>query len=172
VSDRFWAWYERHYTLNVTVAAALFLLQVAHLVWLTGQVVVARLTGEAVFTLAGTLRWPLVLVDYTEVPALLSVSLVYVNELRRHWDWRPVAMLVLLNSQWLHIFWITDEFVASSFEESSSSALPSWLAWVAILIDYLEVPVMVDTAWRAVEAVRRGGSGRRRASAPLGPSAE
>jgi hypothetical protein len=157
VSDRFWAWYERHYTLNVTVAATLFLLQVAHLVWLTGQVVVARLTGEALFTLAGTLRWPLVLVDYTEVPALLGVSLVYLNELRRRWDWRPVAMLVLLNSQWLHIFWITDEVVASSFEESSSSALPRWLAWVAILIDYLEVPVMVDTAWRAIEVVRREG---------------
>jgi hypothetical protein len=157
VSERFWRWYERHYTLNVTLAAALFLLQVAHLVWLTGQVVAARLTGEALFTLAGPFRWALVLVDYTEVPALLSVSLVYLNELRRRWDWRPLAMLVLLNSQWLHIFWITDEFVASSFEESSSSALPSWLAWVAILIDYLEVPVMIDTAWRAVEAVRRDG---------------
>ena len=155
--NRFWHWYERHYTLNLTLAAALFLLQVAHLVWLTGQVVVAKLTGEALFTLGDPLRWVLVLVDYTEVPALLGVSLVYLNALRSRWGWRPLAMLVLLNSQWLHIFWITDEFVASSVERSSSSALPGWLAWVAILIDYLELPVMIDTASRALVAVRRAG---------------
>jgi hypothetical protein len=157
VTERFWDWYERHYTLNVTLAAALFLLQVAHLVWLTGQVVIARLTGDPLFVLEGVLRWPLVLVDYTEVPALLSVSLVYLNELRREWQWRPLLLLLLLNSQWLHIFWITDEFVVSTSEQSSSSALPSWLAWVAILIDYLELPVMADTARRAVVALRERG---------------
>jgi hypothetical protein len=154
VSSRFWAWYERHYALNVSIAASLFLLQVAHLLWLTGQVVVGRLTGDPLFVLEGALRWPLVLVDYTEVPALLSVSLVYLNALRRAWYWRPLLLLVLLNSQWLHIFWITDEFVVSSLDEPNGGALPAWLAWVAILIDYLEVPVMVDTARRAFAAVR------------------
>ena len=31
----FWRWYNRHYALNVTIAAALFTLQIIHLVWLT-----------------------------------------------------------------------------------------------------------------------------------------
>ena len=163
MNERFWRWYERHYAINVTLAAALFLLQVAHLTWLTGQVVVARLTGEALFTLEGPLRWLLVLVDYTAVPALLGVSLVYLNELRQRWDWRPLTLLVLLNAQWLHIFWITDEFVASSFEQSSTSALPSWLAWVAILIDYLELPVIYDTLKRLTIALRASVRSRRRA---------
>ena len=30
----FWAWYERHYLLNVVVASALFVLQLVHLFWL------------------------------------------------------------------------------------------------------------------------------------------
>ena len=30
----FWAWYERNYVLNMALASALFLLQIAHLTWL------------------------------------------------------------------------------------------------------------------------------------------
>jgi hypothetical protein len=150
--DRFWNWYERHYTLNVTIAAALFVLQIVHLVWLAGEVIAGRL-AEPIFVLDGGLRWPLVLVDYTEVPALLSVSLVYLNELRKTFNARDVALLLLLNTQWLHIFWITDEFVVSSFQDGGAT-LPTWLVWVAILIDYLEVPVIADTVRRMVAALR------------------
>ena len=74
--------------------------------------------------------------DYTEIPALISVSLVYLNELRKGFAWRPVLFLVLLSSQWLHITWITDEFVVQS-SAGSGTSLPIWLAYVAILIDYL-----------------------------------
>jgi hypothetical protein len=149
--NRFWNWYERHYTLNVTIAAALFVLQIVHLVWLGGEVVAGRL-GEPLFMLDGGVRWPLVLVDYTEVPALVSVSLVYLNELRNSFDARELTLLLVLNTQWLHIFWITDEFVVSSLE--GGDALPAWLAWIAILIDYLEVPVIADTVRRMVRALR------------------
>jgi hypothetical protein len=150
--NRFWNWYERHYTLNVTIAAALFVLQIVHLVWLAGEVIAGRL-AEPIFVPDGGLRWPLVLVDYTEVPALLSVSLVYLNELRKTFNARDVAFLLLLNTQWLHIFWITDEFVVSSFQDGGET-LPTWLVWVAILIDYLEVPVIADTVRRMVAALR------------------
>jgi hypothetical protein len=150
--NRFWNWYERHYTLNVTIAAALFVLQIVHLVWLAGEVIAGRL-AEPIFVLDGGLRWPLVLVDYTEVPALLSVSLVYLNELRKTFNARDVAFLLLLNTQWLHIFWITDEFVVSSFQDGGET-LPTWLVWVAILIDYLEVPVIADTVRRMIAALR------------------
>ena len=61
---------------------------------------------------------------------------------------------MFLNSQWLHIFWITDEYVAAELGGSSNAALPGWLAWVAILIDYLELPVIFDTLKRLATAVR------------------
>lgn len=152
----FWRWYERHYALNVAIAAGLFLLQLVHLVWLTGQPLADRVLGEALFDVEGPLRWLIVLVDYTEVPALVSVSLVYVHELRKHGAAaKPIAYLLFLNSQWLHIFWITDEFVVDA--GSGATALPAWLAYVAILIDYLELPVIYDTVRRFVVSVRTGG---------------
>ena len=43
----FWAWYERHYRLNVTVAAVLFALQLVHLYWLAADVIALRLVDES-----------------------------------------------------------------------------------------------------------------------------
>lgn len=149
----FWAWYERNYKLNVTIAAVLFCLQLVHLVWLTGQPLADRALGDPLFDVEGPLRWLIVLVDYTEIPALLSVSLVYLHDLRGGFSWKPVLYLAFLNSQWLHIFWITDEFVVSS-GSGEGTALPPWLAYVAILIDYLELPVIWDTVKRVVVSRR------------------
>lgn len=149
----FWEWYERTYTLNVSIALGLFLIQIVHLVWLFGSVVWARVFGTPLFEFAGLWQAVIVLVDYTEIPALLSVSLIYIDELRKGWDGKSALYLVFLNTQLLHIFWITDEFVVTAFN-SGGTVLPVWLAWVAIGIDYLEVPVMFDTfkkffqAWR------------------------
>lgn len=154
----FWAWYERHYTLNVAVATVLFTLQVVHLVWLTGDPLWTKLTDEPLFTLDGLAQWLILLVDYTEIPALFSVSLLYLNELRGGAHWRPLLFLALLNSQWLHIFWITDEFVVQT-NEGAGTSMPTWLAWVALLIDYLELPVMIDTVRKFLAAVRTKGLG-------------
>lgn len=151
----FWDWYQQHYRVNITIAAALFGLQVIHLVWLFCEVIWDRLFGESLIRLEGPFQVLIVLVDFTEVPALIGVSLVYVNELRQGFAWKPILFLVFLNSQWLHLFWITDEFVLSSFS-GGATALPTWLAWVAILIDYAEVPVIVDTL-RKMFASRREG---------------
>jgi len=150
----FFAWYERHYTLNVAIAAGLFLLQLVHLYWLTTDVVVARLTGEPWFSPGGLFQSLIVVVDYTEIPALIGTSLIYINELRKGWRWKPILYLVFLNSQWLHIFWITDEFVVGELGDGGGGALPGWLAWVAIGIDYLEIPVIVDTLRRLVISIR------------------
>ena len=157
--DRFWKWYNRHYALNVTVAAGLFALQIVHLVWLTFDPLWLRLSGEALFELERPWSWPLVLVDYTEIPVLVSVSLVYLNELRSGFRWQPFVFLGLLNSQWLHIFWITDEFVVST-GEGAAVGVPTWLAYVAIGIDYLELPVIADTLRRMVAALRERRFGR------------
>jgi hypothetical protein len=52
--------------------------------------------------------------------------------------------LSLLVTQVVHIFWITDEVVYESFFGSDLVILPIYLSWTAILIDYLEIPVMID----------------------------
>jgi hypothetical protein len=139
--QRFWDWYERNYLVNLGAASVLFTLQVTHLAWMGADPVASRLDGHPLLSLHGVLQWLIVAVDYTEIPALIAVSLVYVNELRRGFAWRPLLFLAFLNSQWLHIFWITDEYVADG-------SLPAGLAWVAILIDYLELPVIFDTLRR------------------------
>lgn len=152
----FWRWYERHHALNVMIAAALFGLQIVHLVWLTADPLAARLFGDPFFHPDGPLRWLIVLVDYTEIPALISVSLIYINDLRKQGpSLKPILYLLFLNSQFLHIFWITDEFVVSS-GAGEPSALPIWLAYVAILIDYLELPVIYDTVRRLIVSLRDG----------------
>jgi hypothetical protein len=152
--NRFWRWYERHYVLNVAVASGLFVLQIAHLVWLGADPIATRVTGESYLHPAGAVQYAIFLVDYTEIPALVAVSLVYVNELRAGRSWRPLLFLLFLNSQWLHIFWITDEYVSNELAgQAAASSLPAWLAWVAILIDYLELPVIADTLVRAARAM-------------------
>ena len=151
---RFWDWYERHYTLNVTVAAALFTLQIVHLVWLTLDPLWAKVFGDPLIVVEKPYSWPLLLVDYTEIPALIMVSLVYLNELRSGFALKPVLFLLFLNSQWLHIFWITDEFVVASNQNANTGSLPTWLAYVAILIDYLELPVIYDTFSKMLGALR------------------
>jgi hypothetical protein len=149
----FWAWYERHYRLNVTIATLLFCLQLVHLVWLTADPLASRVLGDPLFTVEGPFNWLIILVDYTEIPALLSVSLVYIHELRGRRSWKPILYLAFLNSQWLHIFWITDEFVVASGNGQGTS-LPAWLAYVALLIDYLELPVIWDTVRRVAVSLR------------------
>jgi hypothetical protein len=153
--NAFWAWYERHYLLNVAIASLLFLLQLVHLYWLGAEPISLRLTDESFWSPDGLLQFLIFFIDYTEIPALLAVSLVYVNELRQGFTWKAAVFLVLLNSQWLHIFWITDEYVSNELAgDATASSLPGWLAWVAILIDYLELPVIYDTLKRLATAIR------------------
>ena len=142
-------WYNNNYELNVTIATLLFSLQIFHLVWLTTNVVFFKLFGFSWFP--ESFNWLVAVVDYTEIPALIGVSLVYVNELilgkatKKTW-----LYLLLLNSQWLHLFWITDEIVVEGLVGSIPIGMPLWLAWIAIFIDYLELPVMIDTIKRTM----------------------
>jgi hypothetical protein len=152
--NRFWRWYERHYVLNVALASGLFVLQLVHLYWLAANPIATRLAGESLFDPSGAVQYAILFVDYTEIPALMAVSLVYVNELRAGFSWRPLLFLAFLNSQWLHIFWITDQYVSNELAgRAAVSSLPGWLAWAAILIDYLELPVIYDTFRRAAAAL-------------------
>jgi len=142
----FWSWYERHYLMNVTVAFGLFLLQLLHLYWLTTDVVFLRVLGESFFSPSPLWKYLIIIVDYTEIPALLSTSVLYLHEFHRGLKWKGMSFLFFLNSQWLHIVWITDEFVVGQLIGGQGAvAFPVWLAWIAIFIDYLELPVIADT---------------------------
>lgn len=150
--QKFWNWYERHLTLNISIAFFLFLLQIVHLFWLGTHVMALKLLGVSFFDPSGIWYYLILLVDYTEIPALISVSFIYINELRKGFHFKSALYLVLLASQFLHIFWITDEYVLDTFVHGATLLpLPAWLAWVAILIDYLEVPVIIDTGKRFLQ---------------------
>ncbi|MBI1833435.1 MAG: hypothetical protein HYR90_01290 [Candidatus Andersenbacteria bacterium] len=154
-TQNFWHWYERNYKLNVSISSGLFLFQLIHLVWLTADVVTFRLVGRSYFEPTGVWEFLIVFVDYLEIPTLISVSFIYINELRKKYSFKSWFLLLLLNSQWFHIFWITDEVVEEVFTGSGHTVLPFWAAWIAILIDYLELPVIVDLVIRFVKATRQ-----------------
>lgn len=153
----FWGWYERNYSLILWATTLLFLVQVVHLYWLGADVIAGKILGYSFFNPSALWRYLIIVVDYTEVPALVSTSVLYLYELRKKFSWKAVAFLVMLNSQWLHLFWITDEFVINQFAGRADSVLPAWLAWVAIFIDYLELPVIVDTFIKSGRALTKGG---------------
>lgn len=153
--DRFWRWYERNYTLNLSIASFLFFWQVVHLAWLFTHVVWLKLFGWQLLHIDNFWETVIILVDYTEIPAIVSVGLIYVNELRQKFNRRDFLYAVFLFSQVFHIFWITDEFVISSFAGKSLVGISSGLAWIAILIDYLEVPVMIDTLKRLMRRLKK-----------------
>lgn len=155
-SRGFWGWYERHYSLALGFTAFLFALQVVHLYWLGADVIAGRLLGESFFNPSPWWQYLIIVVDYTEIPALISTSIVYIYELRKRFTWKSVLFLIALNSQWLHLFWITDEFVVNQFAGRPDTVLPAWLAWVAILIDYLEVPVIIDTFIKFARSLGKG----------------
>ena len=151
----FWDWYERHYLLNIGIAAGLFVLQLVHLYWLTADVVVLRLLGKSFFEVSGIWESLIILVDYTEIPALITTSFVYINELRRRFAIKSLWFLFFINSQWLHIFWITDEFVLEQFAGAALIIMPVWLVWTAIFIDYLELPVIIDPIKKFLSAIKQ-----------------
>lgn len=53
---------------------------------------------------------------------------------------KSLVFISVLLIQFAHIYWITDEFIVQSFTMSNAVVL----TWVAILIDFAEIPVMVD----------------------------
>ena len=151
ILDSFWAWYNKHYLFALSITTFLFLLQLFHLYWLFTDVILLKLTGRSYFVFPPFWGALSTILDYTEIPALISTSLVYINILRQKFNWREVRFLFLLNIQWLHLFWITDQVVIEKF--AHGTAIFHWstiIAWVAILIDYAELPVMYDTAKKTV----------------------
>lgn len=157
--EKFWKWYNKHLLLNTGIAAGLFILQLVHLYWLTTHVVFHRVFEVSLWNPSPFLEWLLIFIDYTEIPALITTSLVYINELRKKYNFKNILYLIFLNSQFLHIFWITDEFVEARLTGAPElTILPIWLAFIAIAIDYLELPVIFETLKKVFDGIRIGQS--------------
>ncbi len=152
--SRFWEWYQQHERLNLAVSWLLLMLQIVHLTWLAVDVALPRVLGTSPINLATSAKTLLALVDYTEFPALFGASLLYMNAIRRDRSDRTSAIyLLLIASQILHILWITDEFVVTQFGDPQLN-FPPMLAWLAIAIDYFEVPVIFDTTRKILGGIK------------------
>ena len=141
---KFWRWYRKNLHLNQTIVAILFGWQILHLYWLTTHVVADRMLGYSLFDPTQIWEYLLIIADYFEIPALISATLLYSHFSKERNYFKNILFIILINSQWIHIFWITDEFVISHFR-GEHPYFPIWLIWSAILIDYLELPIIYDT---------------------------
>ncbi len=162
--QKFWKWYQDNLHINQAIVAVLFIWQVLHLYWLTTHVVAERVLGYSVFNPTELYQFLLIIADYIEIPALISGTLLYFHLSKERRSFKNILFIVLINSQWLHLFWITDEFAVSHFRGEHSYFPPTpqhglvWgLAWLAIFIDYLELPVIYDSVKRtALSLLKRG----------------
>ena len=147
----FWRRYEG---LNLRVAFILISLQLVHLYWLTADVVVKRITGDSAMglTLDGPVLVFFIVIDYIEIPALVAGLTYYaLSVYKREKTIKNALLLAMLAVQVFHIFWITDEVVYDTFFGTSSAlAIPYYAAWIAILIDYLELPVIADLFYKTI----------------------
>jgi hypothetical protein len=149
----FWHRYEN---LNLKIAFVLISLQLIHLYWLTADVVIQRITGESVLGVqqGSPLFIFFIIIDYVEIPALIAGLTYYSLSIYKHEKraTKNVLLLSMLAIQVFHIFWITDDVVYDSFFGSplDSVEIPYYAAWVAILIDYLELPVIFDLFYRTI----------------------
>lgn len=148
----------RHYeTLGLKITFILISLQLVHLYWLTTDVVFQKIFGQSFFLVPKNLLPLFVVIDYIEIPALISGIIFYIYNIRSGEENSKKSYLFLgmLGVQVIHIFWITDDVVYSSFFKSSFVQIPSLLAWIAILIDYLELPVIGDLFYKIIKKKRR-----------------
>jgi len=153
LAGKFIDFYHRYENLNLRITFFLISLQILHLYWLTTDVVLQKLFGESFFLAPKSLLPIFVVIDYIEIPALISGLIYYAYSVSRNKSnaKRSYLFLGMLAVQVIHIFWITDEVVYDSIFNSSFIELPVVLSWIAILIDYLELPVMVDLFYRFIK---------------------
>ena len=128
--------YTKYENLGLRITFILVSLQVIHLYWLTTFVIL-----DAPELTLGIPPVVFVVIDYLEIPALISGLFFYgVTIITGDNKGKNYLYIGLLSVQFLHIFWITDTFVYMAFNFNQMI----YLAWFAILIDFLELPVVYD----------------------------
>jgi hypothetical protein len=149
-----WFW-QKYENLNLKIAFVLISLQLVHLYWLTADVVIQRITQKSALAVphGSPLFIFFIIIDYIEIPALVAGLTYYALSIYRHekGSVKNALLLAMLAIQVFHIFWITDDVVYNTFFGSSSAVeIPYYAAWVAILIDYLELPVIADLFYKTI----------------------
>jgi hypothetical protein len=149
-------WY-RYENLNLKITFILISLQLLHLYWLTTDVVLQRIYGESFLLFPKFLLPVFVVIDYIEIPALVSGITFYSLSIYKHQkdSWKNSLFLAMLAVQVIHIFWITDEIVYDAFFETRLVEFPLYIAWIAILIDYLELPVIADLFYKLIKGEKK-----------------
>ena len=154
---KFINFYLRYQNLNLKISFLLISLQLIHLYWLTTNVVLYRITGtDYFFSGASDFILLFIIVDYIEIPALISglvyylFNILYNNKENKN-KLKNTIFFILLAIQAIHIFWITDDIVYSTFVGADLIEIPEYLVWIAILIDYLELPVIYDLLKRIIK---------------------
>jgi hypothetical protein len=159
VFNKFINFYLRYQNINLKISFILISLQLLHLYWLTTDVVIYRLTGIDYFTEFSDFILLFIIIDYIEIPALVSGVIYYsftiiFDKKEKEKRIKNTILLILLSIQSIHIFWITDEVVYSTFVGSDLIYIPEYFAWIAILIDCLELPVIYDLLKRIIRKER------------------
>ncbi|MFY3740325.1 MAG: hypothetical protein HMLIMOIP_000762 [Candidatus Nitrosomirales archaeon] len=149
--------YHKYENLNLKISFVLVSLQLLHLYWLTTDVVLQRIYGNSFFLFPKNFLPVFIVIDYIEIPALVSgityYSLnIYKRERETH---KNYLFLSLLAVQVIHILWITDDVIYNTFFQTKFIEFPFYLAWIAILIDYLELPVIADLFYRVIKGEKR-----------------
>jgi hypothetical protein len=149
-------WY-RYENLNLKITFILISLQLLHLYWLTTDVVLQRIYGESFLIFPKAFLPVFVVIDYIEIPALISGITFYSLSIYKHQkdSWKNSLFLAMLAVQVVHIFWITDEIVYDTLFKTHLVEFPLYIAWIAILIDYLELPVMADLFYKIIKGEKK-----------------
>jgi hypothetical protein len=138
--------YERYECIGLRITFVLIYLQVIHLFWLTTFVIL----DAPQFTL-GIPPIVFAAIDYLEIPALISGMVFYILSLHTHRNKKDILFVALLGVQFFHILWITDAFVYMSFKFNAMT----WLAWIAVFVDFLEVPIIIDLFIKIIRSKRK-----------------
>lgn len=155
------AFCERYERVTTRVAFFLIALQLIHLTWLTTDVVLVKLFGDHMAVFPKALEPVQAFIDYMEIPGLFAGATVYLTAVARHKERAKNALFsFLLLIQMVHLFWITDEVVYEVLLNSDLIDLPEAVAWVAIMIDYMELPVIFDLFRRTFRNGRKTSPSR------------
>lgn len=80
--QKFIDFYHRYETLGLKITFILISLQIIHLYWLTTDVVLQKIFGQSFFLVPKNLSPLFVVIDYIEIPALVSGIIFYIYSIR------------------------------------------------------------------------------------------
>jgi hypothetical protein len=134
--------FEKLKTFLIKISFILMALQIIHLFWLTCNVTLPLFNFNDLKFSEGSFLF--VSIDYLEIPSLIITCTSYLFIIFRE-SHKPKNILYfgMLVLQFLHIFWITDEFIVNYLDD-----LPIYLLVFVVFIDYSELFILLDLGKR------------------------